>query len=170
MPKREIVGYNFLIVCCLWCYTNVISVVSQCLLRLLGQQDSFSCLPSIPGDYSMKTMSTKLTQASKEILARNNINQVLMVNEGKLVKVSVNRVHSVTKGFCKFWVLTKHLLVNTGNHFRTRVYRARLAIQGFCWFGIWSLIISSIDFSWLWWWLLVIVICIEPSWQSELYK
>ena len=27
MPKREIVGYNCLIVCCLWCYTNVISVI-----------------------------------------------------------------------------------------------------------------------------------------------
>ena len=46
-----------------------------------------------------------------------------MVNKGKLVKVSVNQVHSVAKGFCKFTVLTKHLLVNTGNHFRTSVYQ-----------------------------------------------
>ena len=47
----------------------------------------------------MKTMSSELAWASKEILARNSVNQVLMVNKGKLVKVSINRVYSVTKGF-----------------------------------------------------------------------
>ena len=48
-----------------------------------------------------------------------------MVNEGKLVRVSVNQVHLVVKEFCKFTVLIEHLLVNTENQFRTSFYRAR---------------------------------------------
>ena len=55
-----------------------------------------------------------------------------MVNKGKLVRVSVNRVHSVAKGFWKFAVLTKHLLVNTWNHFRTSVSRDGSNIERFC--------------------------------------
>lgn len=48
-------------------------------------------------------------------MVEDSVNQVLMVKEGKLIKVSVNRVHMVAKGFCKFAMLTEHLLVNTGN-------------------------------------------------------
>ena len=44
-------------------------------------------------------MSIKFTRASKEIMVENSVNQVLMVNEGNLDRVSANRVHSVTKGF-----------------------------------------------------------------------
>ena len=44
-------------------------------------------------------MSTELTRASKEIIAENSVNRVFMVNEGKLVRVSINEVHSVAKGF-----------------------------------------------------------------------
>ena len=44
-------------------------------------------------------MSTELTRASKEIMAKNSVNRVPMVNEGKLVRVSINRVHSIAKGF-----------------------------------------------------------------------
>ena len=54
-----------------------------------------------------------------------------MVNEGKLVRFSINQVHLVAKGFWKFAVFTKHLLVNTGNHFRTSVYQAKSANEGF---------------------------------------
>ena len=99
MPKRGIVGYNCLIVCCLWCYTNVISVDSQCTPSSLGQQDNFLCLPSITEDYSAKTVSTELTRASKEIMEENSVNRVHMVNKGNLDKFSANRAHSVTKGF-----------------------------------------------------------------------
>ena len=55
----------------------------------------------------MKTVSIELTRASKEILAGKNVDQVLMVNERKLVRVSVYQVHSIAKGFCKFAVLTE---------------------------------------------------------------
>ena len=68
---------------------------------------------------------------SKEILVGNSVNRVLMVNEGKLVRVSVNRVHLIAKGFFMFVVLTKRLLVNIGNHFKTSVYRAGSAIKEF---------------------------------------
>ena len=44
-------------------------------------------------------MSTEQTRASKEIMTENIINCILMVNEGKLDKVSDNQVHLVTKGF-----------------------------------------------------------------------
>ena len=44
-------------------------------------------------------MSTELTWVSKEIVAKNCVNRVHMVNEGKLDRVSANWVHSVTKGF-----------------------------------------------------------------------
>ena len=36
MPKREIVGYNYPIMCCLWCCTNVISAINQCLTSFEG--------------------------------------------------------------------------------------------------------------------------------------
>ena len=65
-------------------------------------------------------------------LVKNSVDQVLMVNGGNLVRVSVNQVHLVAKGFCKFVILTKHLLVNTENHFRISVYQARLANERFC--------------------------------------
>ena len=77
-------------------------------------------------------MLTELTRVLKEILEGNSVNQVLMVKEGKLVKVSVNQVHSIAKGFCMFLVLTNHLLVNIENYFSTNVHRARSAIKGFC--------------------------------------
>ena len=47
----------------------------------------------------MKTVSTELTRASKEIMAENSVNRVPLFNEGKLDRVSFNQVHSVAKGF-----------------------------------------------------------------------
>ena len=44
-------------------------------------------------------MSTKLTQASKEIMEEDSVDRVCMVNKGKLDRVSINQVHSVSKGF-----------------------------------------------------------------------
>ena len=83
-------------------------------------------------------------------MQEKSANQAHLVNEGKLNRVSVNRVHSVAKGFCKFTVLTKHMLVNIRNHFKTSVYRVGSANEGFSYFGILILIDLSIGSSRLW--------------------
>ena len=41
MPKREIFGYNWFIVCSLLCYTNVISIINRCIPSSLGYQNNF---------------------------------------------------------------------------------------------------------------------------------
>ena len=61
------------------------------------------------------------------------------------------------KDFCNFLVLTKLLLVNTRNHFRVSFYRVGSTNEGFSYFGILSSIDLSIDYSWLWWWILIIL-------------
>ena len=84
MLKREIVGYNYTIVCCLWCYKNVIPVICQPLPSSVGLQDDLQCLPS--------SLEWRRNYVEK------SVNQAHSVNKGKLNRVSANWVRSVTKG------------------------------------------------------------------------
>ena len=47
----------------------------------------------------LKSVSTKITQASKEFMQRKSVNQAHLVNEGKFDDTNGDRAHSVTKGF-----------------------------------------------------------------------
>ena len=47
----------------------------------------------------MKIVSTELTRALEEILAKKSDNRAHMVNEDKVEQIRANRVHSVIKGF-----------------------------------------------------------------------
>ena len=65
MPKREIVGYNYPILCCLWCYTNFIQVIYQNLLSSVGLQRDLLCLPSISSLYLVKIVAIELWRLKK---------------------------------------------------------------------------------------------------------
>ena len=74
-------------------------------------------------------MSTELTRASKENMAKRSVNQTFMGNEGELV---FTKFTQSPKDFVGFAVLTELLLVNTGNLFRINVYQVGSANEGFC--------------------------------------
>ena len=126
MPKREIVGYNCLIVCCFWCHTNVIS---KYLPSSVGQQGEFQCLPSIPRHHSSQTVFTKLTRASKVKVAKSSAYWAFIVNKGKLVFTEFTWS---PRDFAKFAVVIELQSVNKGNHFRIGVYQAGSTNEGFC--------------------------------------
>ena len=90
MPKREIVGYNYPIVCCLWCYTNVMQVIYQHLPRLVGLHNNLQCLPSIPRLYLAQTVSTMLTQSLKENMAKYSSYRARKVSKEKLVSTDLS--------------------------------------------------------------------------------
>ena len=82
----------------------------------------------------MKTVSTELTRASKEIMTV--LIEFPWLTKESWTKLVLTKFTRLPKDFCKFAVLTELLLVNTGNHLRTNVYRAEFPNEGFCYFGI----------------------------------
>ena len=136
--------------CCLSCYTNVISVDSQCLPSSLGQPDNFSYLLSIPEFILWQAVSTELSRALKEFWQKRVLTNLTWLTKETWTELVLTKFTQLPKDFCKFAVLTKLLLVNTGNCLRINVYRAGLANEEFYYFGIRNLIILSIGSSRLW--------------------
>ena len=81
MGGEYVVGYNYTIVFCPWCYKNDIPLIYQHLPRTVGLQDDFQCLPSIPGHYLAQTMSTEFTRASKDFMIEDNVYQARKVSK-----------------------------------------------------------------------------------------
>ena len=54
-----------------------------------------------------KTVSTELTQASKEFMQEKSVNRDHLVNKRKLDGISVDQAHSVTKGFLQVWSVNR---------------------------------------------------------------
>ena len=108
-PNDHVVGYNYPIVCCLWCYINVITVIFQCLPRSVGLQRWFTVstersqtLPCADSIYRAHSVIEKIyvwrqfLPSSQGQLRKVSFYRALMVREGK---ISVYRVYLVTKGF-----------------------------------------------------------------------